>query len=478
MEQSHIFELIAVFSPEERKEFELFIESPFFNRNTRNTEVQHLYALILHAHDNPDAPRSKEDIYKVLFPDKDWINGKIDKLMTELTKLARTFIVTQKYLQEENEFQQMIDLAAFYKHRSLDSRYQLQIEKLEKHQNSQQQESLWHYFRAFQLQFEIHETESAFNRQKSDINILNTIQALEKFSTTFSIELLNRYLTQQVVTSLDLDESLIPLIQKAEQQDYDTVNSPLLHMTYSVFRMYRNSQNADVEIRRQMVYLEKNEHLLGREEVKHFYTYLRNFCTLLVDAGQADMVLLLHELQRKNLEKGYLYFDGKLSSGAYFNLAKMAFFAGNLEWALEFIESHRNRVVGQNESNDFYGLNKACYLFEAKRYDEALDLVPASFTYMDIHLMARRLELKIYYETQSDLLPYKIDAFKMFVSRAGQKVMSPYLKEYNTNFINLLYQLSQSIPGDKKRASRLLERAQEKGKITESRWLIEKINEL
>jgi hypothetical protein len=145
---------------------------------------------------------------------------------------------------------------------------------------------------------------------------------------------------------------------------------------------------------------------------------------------------------------------------------------------LEFIESHRNRVVGQNESNDFYGLNKACYLFEAKRYDEALDLVPASFTYMDIHLMARRLELKIYYETQSDLLPYKIDAFKMFVSRAGQKVMSPYLKEYNTNFINLLYQLSQSIPGDKKRASRLLERAQEKGKITESRWLIEKINEL
>ncbi len=92
--------------------------------------------------------------------------------------------------------------------------------------------------------------------------------------------------------------------------------------------------------------------------------------------------------------------------------------------------------------------------------------------------MARRLELKIYYELQSELLPSKIDAFKMYISRAGNKTFSPNLSELFTNFGNFVLQLSQSLPGDKKRSEQLISRIEAKKLVGERGWLLEKAREL
>ncbi len=93
--------------------------------------------------------------------------------------------------------------------------------------------------------------------------------------------------------------------------------------------------------------------------------------------------------------------------------------------------------------------------------------------------MARRLELKIYYELHSDLLDHKIDAFKMFISRAGRKVFSANLHELFTNFVNFVRQLSQSQgPQAKKRSQTLIKRINEKKMVAERLWLLEKAKEL
>ena len=116
--------------------------------------------------------------------------------------------------------------------------------------------------------------------------------------------------------------------------------------------------------------------------------------------------------------------------------------------------------------------------FAEKNFDKALDVIPFGFTYSTYHLMARRLELKIYFETNSDLLPSKVDAFKMFVSRAGSKSLSPNHFEMLTNFGNFVLQLSQSMPGDKKRSDQLVARIEAKKLVSERAWLLEKAREL
>ena len=86
--------------------------------------------------------------------------------------------------------------------------------------------------------------------------------------------------------------------------------------------------------------------------------------------------------------------------------------------------------------------------------------------------------MKIYYELNSDLLPYKIDAFKMYLSRASQKVISSLTREQNTNFVNILFQISTTAKGDKARAQRLIQRIQDKQSIADREWLLEKAAQL
>ena len=147
-------------------------------------------------------------------------------------------------------------------------------------------------------------------------------------------------------------------------------------------------------------------------------------------------------------------------------------------WALQFTETHRYKVVGANETEEFYQLNMALGLFAQQKLDEALAIIPFGSSYSNYHLAARRLELKIYFELNADLLPYKIDAFRMHVSRASQKFLSDYMRELHANFVNLLQQISQSPRRDKGRSEHLIKRIQEKKWVAERNWLLEKAREV
>ncbi len=134
--------------------------------------------------------------------------------------------------------------------------------------------------------------------------------------------------------------------------------------------------------------------------------------------------------------------------------------------------------MGDNDTHDYCRLLQANYWFVVGNYDQALNILPPVFQDLDYHLYARRLELKIYYKCNSDLLPYKMDAFKMYLSRASQKVLSPAMKEMSGNFVNLLFQLCAIAKGDTARARRIIERIQAKQILTERDWLLEQAQAL
>ena len=92
--------------------------------------------------------------------------------------------------------------------------------------------------------------------------------------------------------------------------------------------------------------------------------------------------------------------------------------------------------------------------------------------------MVRRLELKILYELQSDLLLYKIDAFRKFIVRTATKTISANLRTMDLNFLNILMQISQAPLKDKARAALILKRIDQKALLADRPWLIEKAKEL
>lgn len=219
-----------------------------------------------------------------------------------------------------------------------------------------------------------------------------------------------------------------------------------------------------------------HENELAPEEAKIYFVYLRNYCSSLIQGGgPQELWSVLHRIQRDNLRKGYFYYGVQIPPGALLSISNTAMRVNEFEWALGFIQAHQERIMGDNEQRDYYRFALANYYFHRQQYEQSLEYIPPASANLDYHLFARRVELKNYYKLDSELLPYKIDAFKMYLSRGRQKFLSEDYYEQNNNFVNLLFQLMQSRPGDPKRKEVLLRRIDEKKMVASREWLITQV---
>ncbi|MBK6995036.1 MAG: hypothetical protein IPH31_08930 [Lewinellaceae bacterium] len=205
---------------------------------------------------------------------------------------------------------------------------------------------------------------------------------------------------------------------------------------------------------------------------------MRNTCTLLIDAGNLEFIPLLHAIHKDNLKRQYFLINGEISANAYLNLVQVATRARQTEWAKKFTEDYKGLITGGDEDQFFYRLNMAQCLFAEGKFEEASNHIPDAPSSSYYHHIARRLELKIYYELDSDLLPYKMEAFRKFIERTASKNIANNLKTLHINFIHFLLQLSQSPRKDKKRSALLIERINNKKLVAERSWLLEKAREL
>lgn len=482
MEKAYLVELVRALDPELCDEFEIFFHSKYFNQSRQPEELLALFRIIRGQYPDVDGHALEKDtIYPILFPGARFVAGKLEKIMVELNKLLRNFLLLRHYLREENEFQQQFDWSVLLQSLGLEGRYNQQISKLESMQEQYPWKDGEYFLRQFRLEYARYESASLQNNLKDDLNIPEAVHALDMYSQVQRIELFNHFLLQRKITLLDISEGIQLSMEHAGISEYFMNESPFLLINYKIFQLLQkeNPVENDFEELRNVLLLHENS--IEKGKLEQFYTYLRNICVLLINSGAEHLWMTLHRLHRDNLERGYLYLKshvGNLTPTTCLNLVNVALYVQNYEWVSTFLEQHKDRIFGDNETHDFYRLNKANFFFAVGQYDEALDFIPSSSTNAEYHIMARRLEIKTYFELDSELLPFKVDAFKMYVSRASQKFLSASQRQLNGNFINFLLQIMQSIPGDRKRSEQLVNRIQQKKGIFEQRWLLEKARQL
>lgn len=479
MVNSQLIDLLRHFSPKELKELRLFLASPYFNRGNFVKEtiaLMHFIAAAAPGFSETDLEREKA--YQHVFPGASVVEGKLDKVMSELHKLAKEFLSVNHYMREENEFRRLLDQAAFYRDHALDNRHRNIVQKLEAYQNATTCRDQDFFERAFLLDSEIHSCENLHNQKRGDVHIPKTLQSLDLQYFLLKTELLNKFLLQYKVARLDIPEEMIQTIKESRLPERYADVYPVLLISYKIFLLLEKDQTDVSEFHELHQLLRRHEPEIEPGLLKSYYTYLRNFCALLVNTGRTEFLSNLFTFQKEHLERGYLYYDNKIPPSTFLNTSNSALRLREFQWAENFILTHKGRIAGDNENQDYYHLVLANLLFHKGAYQNALDILPQSFQEIAYYNLSRRLELKIYYELNSDLLPYKIDAFKMYLSRASQKVISMHIREQNASFVNLLFQLSNTTPGDTTRSQRLIQRIHAKQSIAERDWLLEKAAQL
>lgn len=476
MEGSYLVELFKTLRPDERTAFEEFAVAQLSTGSKGQLKLLALFKILLEAHpDFPPGVLAKQRVYERLFPGMPPTDGKLDKLMVEANKVLRRFLLSRYYLEEVSDARRQLDWITVLKSRQLDYWGLQALSKLKKsqQQNAPRKQEDYHDRLLTELAVTAHESDH--NRLKGDLNMPQALQTLDAYYHLMRLDLLNQYLLQQKVTNLDIPVSIADAMKAPPVQERYLADSPVLHIAFKINRLLVQDPPLLEDFQDLAALLRSHETQLDPAVLREFYTYLRNFCAFLINAGTDELLPLYHQLQVDNLKRGYLYYEGnKISASAYLSVATGAIRCVNFDWALAFIEDHKGRVIGDNERFDLYHLNRANYLFAIGRYAEALDLLPPAFEYLDYTLIGKRLELKILYEMESDLLPYKAGAFKIFITRASQKFMPASLRRPNGDFVNFLLQIIRSRPGDLQRGERLSRRIQSRPHTAERDWLLDK----
>jgi len=464
-------EVISAMKPQERKEMAVLLSIPHFNGGGNAKDLLRLYEIILQAApDFPDTALEKELVCFQVFGDPNILPIKFEKLIGELNRFLRTQLLSSRYRSEHNEDQQHLDWLAWMRERGMTDRAAHQLSKYKNQKVGERLESLVHFRTFFMIEEEEHALKSIQNQVQSDLNIPNLIHYLDAYYKNYRVELENRYLLQQKGAQLSNLETAMQALAGSE--------NILLQIAQSINTILKKEIPSIAEFQTLMQLLRSQESVLPFQTLAEYLTYLRNFCTLLINAGHLEFTSLLHDLHKDNLEQGLFFINKEISPNVYINLVQIALRVKEYTWSKEFTDKYKNKIIGNDKDRFFYRFNLAHCLFAEGELDKALDQIPDVVSSSHYHHTIRRLEIKIYYELQSELLLFKIDAFRKFVVRTAPKTIAANLRTMDINFLNILTQLTQLLPKDKVRAGRLIDRIGKKELLADRAWLLEKVQAL
>ena len=479
MSNSKLFGLIQSFSEEEKEQFPLFLKSPFFLAENKSEEMMQLFRSFLNAaNDSTNIRSDKARLFEAAFGENTYSEARQERACTKLSQLIEQFLITRHYIREENASQQALDFLGILRRKRLDNHFQKKLQRLKKEIDEKHLESSDLYEFKYRLMFEEHDWASLFNNGKDILAIPDLVQNLDLFYLTARTELKNRFLLQQLFSPFETPELFNLEVENTLFSAHYEQYSPLLTIRKEIHRLFSNVAPEKQDFERLLDLMNVHEHQLSSQLIPELYTYIRNFCTILVNKGFSEMSEVLHKIHQDNLTRGLLYHDGYIHPHAYLNITLIALSVKNIEWAKLFIESHRFIILGDEASEALYSLNLALYYFESKQYEQALQHLTFPTHFPVYHILAKRLELKIYYETQSELLLFKIDAFRKHLERTAQKTTSVTQRDLHLKFVNLILQLAQSRSKDAIRSRQLIKRIEAKKPVADRTWLLEKAREL
>ncbi|MBN8680351.1 MAG: hypothetical protein J0M29_19145 [Chitinophagales bacterium] len=481
MEDSYLISLLRAVNEEEFGQLYQFCELNLLNDLKYKAQISLLLGI---CHKQIKAGSSnlinKQELFFQIFPKDSYIEGKIEKVMHYTAKCVKNFLITKHFLREENEFYQNLDFFDILRERKLEDKALQILSKLRKTQQANTNKDFNYYLRQFHIEFRVHYLESISNKKKGDVNISNLLAAVEGFYQSRRVALLNRFILQQKVTTLQPSEVIDFNLAIQKVPAYLLTESPTLSINYLILDLLQKETFTFQEIEIIASAIKRNEHQLDWESLQEFYTYLRNFCILLImqEPERLELYQFLFSLYKENLQNKLLFYEGKLSPSRFFAITENALICKEFDWAFAFIEENKDKIFGETDDKSIYRLNLSRYYFHLRDFNKSLSILPQHFLFNDYLLLGKRIELMALYETKSDLLSYRIDSFKMFLSRTSSKLLSDKIKKVNSEFLNLLTQLTDSIPGDKKRADTMIKRVREKKHAVEWLWLKEKAESL
>jgi hypothetical protein len=416
---------------------------------------------------------TKEKAYPAVFPNEAYKNGKLEKVMSGLLSLIFEFIAvdypSDYHLKE-------LRIASFFRKRGKEKLFWSFIQKARKTLAKTKQLDLKYFEGKLEIEEEVETFYEIYNPRSDELNISNTLENLDiyfilkRLIYTVSLLAQNRHIILDVIPAVKLIDSIEPLINDEEYLQVPTLQ--VYMKAYQVLRFRKKVRNPYYNDYKET--LEKYQDHFSAVELKSLQTILRVIATGQYTYVEKSEIRELFELFQKHLNKGYLYYDGKIYPSTLNTITTIGSRCREFDWVENFLKKHRKKIIGSKNTEEVYRLNIAYLHFCKGEYDQALSYLDEKYQDLYYKILAKKLEIMIYFMIDSPLLESRMEAFKILVFRHSKSKMPGDKADIFNRFIDILRQIIHPKTfKNAKRLSKILDKVKENSQISEREWLMD-----
>ena len=332
------------------------------------------------------------------------------------------------------------------------------------------------YLQEFQLEASRNIYYELQNQRSGEKNILQTLDALDKFYFIHKLSYFAALLHYKKFLSTGGEVLLAKEILESVK------NSPIRHVpaiaiNYCVVLSLLEPDKEE-HFQNLRTLLHKHLSTFSKENARNFYAFAINFCIRKINFGELDYVNELFDLYKEMLKSELLTDEqGWMSEFDFKNIVTVSLRADDAVWTEKFIREYKNSIPYHKRQNA-YTFNQARLYFHRKKFDKVLPLLQ-EVAYSDIfyQLDSKTTLIKTYYEL-GEYLPLMAlkENFRIMLRR--KKIISEQNRINYMNFLRLTTKLFRADVKDVKTTTALKKHIQQSTNIADKGWLMEKVNEL
>jgi tetratricopeptide (TPR) repeat protein len=453
---------IATFSKAETRQFERFLQSPYFNQRE---DVVVLFHWLL---EFPKSPPGEPTFARV-YPGEPFDASKLRLTMSYLQKQAELFLACQRW--RNHPASVATGVVQELRHRGLENHFKDALRQAKQTLEQQPVRNSDYHMGIGQVLWE----EARFESQRNPTEIKYLAQLSDHADLWWVLQKLRYLCLNRMQLIMYKMEEHLPLRAEVESivHQQDMLQHNAVAAWFYCLKMLEEPTSAAHFEQFKGAFLGHNQ-LFHHDETRDLYLFALNYCIRRVNAGERQFFHDIMGFYKDGLQKEYILDNGILSRSTYHNIVAAGLQTQEYEWVEQFIHRYQNFLERTYRDSSF-SFNKARLEFARKNYGEALLLLQRSHYYDPLlNLAAKTMSLKIYYELgEYELLKAHLDALKNYIRR---KVTIGY---HRTNYLNLIKYTLKLIGlnrQNQKEVATLRQKVQNEVVLTERNWILAQLD--
>lgn len=467
-DNSLLLEVLTTLSSKEKKAFDHYIKSPFFNKNVR---LVHLYQRLL---DEQLFVSSREVLFTALFGNEPFNELKLNNDCSDLLQLLYGFLVHQYAINQP--LQQQITLLECLIERNILKPSKRLTKKCQSIQGQIKTRS--HHFYQEHLQFLEQQDRLALldGRQQNQAYLQKMSDTLDVYFFCNKLRIACEMVSRTKLANQEYQPQLIEVIlTTVENQPQLLEEVPALKIYYELYQLLTQPSLVQYQVLKDTVY--EFQDILPNNELRDVCIYLLNFSVRQINYGKSAHYEEILNICDFLIQKDILLEHRQLTKWTFINVTTAGIRLKSFEWTEQFIKTYKPYLKAEERTNTVdYQL--ASLYFAKGDFDKTLKLLQqVEFTDTFYQASARVILLKVFYELNEVEPFFALTKSIKGVLRRKRHLSTYHRKSYN-NFVRVvkgLYEL-RLLPKYqiKLKHTKIDQLLQELEPLTNKEWLQEK----